>query len=383
MIKVILSLCLVFFISLFVTLTPVFAQSPDRTQISTLPKGETINRDYFASGGTVILSGTVNGDAFLAGGNIMVDGTVNGDLLVLGGNITVSGKVTGSLRSVGGQTTINGEVDRNVSAAGGSISVTDKASIHGSLTTASGSLDVSGPVGRGITASGGQVILGSSVGGDVNAIANQLTLTSGAKVNGNLDYTSNNQAQIQSGATVSGKTNQHISPAKPSREVGPLVGFGITFKIISLLAYFIVGLILLRFMPNFFWGKAATLIKSPWLSLVAGIITLIVVPFVVFILMFTLVGIPLALIILGLYLIALYLSVIVSSLALGSKVFELFHQARTGGWALLVGLIIYEILSIIPILGGFVTFFAVIFGFGALLIAWKNLYDNLLTKKII
>lgn len=362
----------------------VSAQNIKSGESTVLPSGETVNNDYFASGGMAIVSGTVNGDTYLMGGNITVDGEINGDLLIIGGNADIRGRVTGDIRVVGGQVTVAGEVGRNLSAVGGSVSVTDRARIRGNLVAASGSLDVFGPVDRDVIISGGQATLGSGIGGNVNSTVGRLVLTSGARVSGNLNYTSGTPAQIQSGAVVSGTVTQQTPPGRPTPGIlGALAAASIAFKIISFISYLIVGLLLLRFFPNFTREKAATLFKRPLISLLIGFIALILIPVVIFLLMFTVIGIPIALIALAIYLIALYLSIIVTSLALGWKAFDLIGQKRTGGWALLLGLVIYEILTIVPILGGFVTFFALLFGLGALLLAWKNYYQRLQSKDLV
>jgi len=44
---------------------------------SSLPRTETVEKDYFSAGDKLDLSGVVNGDAYLDGGAITLDGTVN------------------------------------------------------------------------------------------------------------------------------------------------------------------------------------------------------------------------------------------------------------------------------------------------------------------
>src|SRR5262245_39250872 len=71
-----------------------------------VPAGQVINRDYFAFGEIVEISGTVNGDVYAAGAHVAVDGTVNGDLLAAGGTVAISGTVARDARVAGGQVTI-------------------------------------------------------------------------------------------------------------------------------------------------------------------------------------------------------------------------------------------------------------------------------------
>jgi hypothetical protein len=60
--------------------------------------GQVVDRDYFAAGPLVEMSGTINGDLYAAGGQVLVDGQVNGDVLVAGGRVLLSGAVVQSIR---------------------------------------------------------------------------------------------------------------------------------------------------------------------------------------------------------------------------------------------------------------------------------------------
>src|SRR3989304_8346367 len=71
-----------------------------------LARNEVVNKDYFAAGDTVTISGIVNGDAYLAGGSVLIDGTINGDLLVAGGTIQIQGPVKNDVRAAGGMITL-------------------------------------------------------------------------------------------------------------------------------------------------------------------------------------------------------------------------------------------------------------------------------------
>ena len=62
-----------------------------------------IDRDYFAAGPLVEISGTVNGDLYAAGGQVFIDGRVNGDILVAGSRVMILGQVAQNVRMAGGQ----------------------------------------------------------------------------------------------------------------------------------------------------------------------------------------------------------------------------------------------------------------------------------------
>src|SRR5574341_473619 len=90
----------------------------------------------------------------------------------------------------------------------------------------------------------------------------------------------------------------------------------------------------------------------------------------------TVVGIPLALILLASYLITIYLARIYVVFWTGVTIFERLGKKVHEGWALVVGLIIYFMLTLIPIIGGIITFFVLLFGLGAAILTKKELYQT-------
>lgn len=374
-----LTALLVVFISLvFVLPGVVYAQqniaSGDNVVLS---KDQIINQDYFASGNSVTISGTVNGDVYIAGGNVLVDGIINGDLLTVGGTVNVVGSVSGNIRAVGGNITISGLSDGNTSLVGGSLNITNNADIGGSLVAVGGEVQVFAPVGKGATVAGGQVTLGNVVGGNVTSGASMLTLTSSANVAGNLDYWSQNQPQIQPGASVAGQTSGHmvaVSQEPVTKFFGALVGISLFLKLIGFISQLIIGLLILRFFPNFSQGVVETIKGNPWWSLGVGFLALILTPIIVIILLVTVIGIPLALLLLVAYIIVLCFARIFIALLIGQWILK---QKGNITWAFALGLIIFVIISLIPFIGGLFSFFATLFAVGAYLITKRDFYQKL------
>jgi hypothetical protein len=58
----------------------------------------------------------------------------------------------------------------------------------------------------------------------------------------------------------------------------------------------------------------------------------------------------------------------------GVTLFEWFGKKVRSGWALVIGLLIYSILTLIPVIGFFVTLFVILFGLGAAILADRELY---------
>lgn len=360
------------------------AKNFQRNETVLVPKEEVVVGDYFAVGERVTIAGTVNGDAYVAGGNVIVEGVINGDLITAGGTVNVRGKVTQDVRAGGGQVTVSGDVGGNVTLVGGSLEVADSAKIAGSLVSAGGNLSVFAPIGKGATIGAGSTTIGNLINGNVTAGVGELALTPNAKVDGDLTYWSDSDAQIQDGAEVSGKTTHNFPQKKekqePKKALGGLFAF---FKIASFLAALLIGLILIKFVPVFTKTTTEALSKKPVPSLGVGLAAVIITPILILIFAITMVGIPLALILLTLFLITLYLSKIFVSIAIGRKIVEITNQ-KAGDYAVFIlGLLLYTLIALIPILGTVVAVLALLAGFGAIVIAKKNIYKQLRSKKLI
>lgn len=366
---------------LLVFTSGVFAANIERSEVVTLPQNEVINEDYFATGEKVVLSGTVNGDAYLAGGNIIVDGNINGDLLAVGGTITILGKISEDVRTAGGQIIISGEIGKNLTTAGGSVEITSSAKINGSLVAGAGNVSIFAPLAKGATLGAGSVTLGNQVGGNVNAGVGQITLTQGARINGDLTYLSNQNAQIQRGAQVAGKTTHNFPPEPKRDEPAKAIGGAIlALKIISFLSALLVGFIILRLFPGLTKRTASTVVTKPFSSLGLGFITLIIIPIVCLILLVTLIGIPIAAILFFAFLVKIYIAKIFISVAIGQKVLKATSQKPQDFLALFVGLVIYYLITLVPLVGWLIAFVAILIGLGAILTEEKFFYHQLKGK---
>ena len=384
MLKKLAAILIVFLIFPLIAGGAYAAKNLQRSETVLIPKGEVVDGDYFAAGERVTIAGTVNGDAYVAGGNVVVEGEINGDLITAGGNVNVRGKVTQDVRAGGGQVTVSGDIGGNVTLVGGSLEIADSAKITGSLVSAGGNLAVFAPIGKGATFGAGNATIGNLINGDVTAGVGELALTPNAKVAGDLNYWSDRGANIQQGAEVSGKTTHNFPPKKEKQEsrkaLGGVLGF---FKIVSFLAALVIGVILIKLAPQFTKITADTIVKKPVASLGIGLLTLIITPIVILIAAITVIGIPIALILLVLFLITMYFAKIFVSVAIGRKIVEVINQ-KAGDYAIFIlGLLVYTILTLIPVIGVIVGILVLLAGVGAIVMTKKNVYKQLRSKKII
>jgi hypothetical protein len=351
-----------------------------------LQKDQIVNHDYFAAGSNVTLHGTVNGDAYIAGGNVLIDGIINGDLIAAGGTIIINGQINHNIRVAGGNVVINNsKIGGNTTIAAGSINLGNTATLAGSLVGAGGELQLSGTIGKETNIVGGNVLISNSINGNVAARTDSLALEQNAKINGNLTYFSNEKAKIAQGATISGTIKQNIVPAyKKDISQGATAFFtttSIVFKFVEFIAAFVIGLLLIYLLPVFTSSISKVIKTRFWLSFGIGITTAILTPILFIAMLITILGIPIAFIFLLLIILLSYFAKIYASYIIGEKIFG--ERKIAPVWILLLGLVVFTIASMIPVIGGIFQAVAILVGLGAILIADRDYLLLLRSKKLI
>lgn len=327
-----------------------------------IASGEVINDDLYISGGTVVVNGKVNGDLIVSGGTVTINGSVRDDLMVASGNVTLNGTVNQTARIMGGTLSVNGKIGQDLLVAGGTVEAASTSSVGRDTVFASGNAQLSGSIGRKLNAAGGNVVIDGPIGGTARLEVSQLRLTDRADIKGDLIYTSDNKADIASGAKISGKTIHKVPPrpSRPSR-----VGSGIVLFILSFLAAYLFGIVLLALYPVKVPHIASTIVTSPWQSLLLGIALLILVPIAAIILLILVITIPISLTAIFLYILGIYLAKVFVGLMVGKWISAYFKLRGGNALALLIGLFIVMLLGAIPVLGLFLRFIYVVFGLGA------------------
>jgi len=376
-VKKVLGFVAIFFTLALTLTTTAFAKNLN-SEVVTLDKDQVVTEDLFVSGEKITISGKVDGDLFVAGGNVTVDGQVSGDVLAAGGDITINGIVNGDIRVAGGNITLGGKVGHNVTAAGGNVTIAKEGVIAGSLTAMSGNLTVDGKIAKNVKASAGRAMINSLVGGNVEAMTDNLGLGPTATISGNLRYISQNPATIGKGATVSG-TVAHDVPmaAKPLFELG--LKASILLKLVLFLPIFALGFTIMKLAPRSSQALADQVANHYVRNFFVGLAMWMIGWVVAIILMATIIGIPLALILMFMLLVYLYLSLFPVSLALGRRLVK----DNSDVIQLAAGMGLLFVISFVPIAGKLALFVATFVGLASLAIGKYQIARVLRAKKVL
>ena len=359
-----------------------------------LERKEIVNKDYFATGDTVRVSGTINGDVYVAGGSVIVDGTINGDLFAAGGTIQISGPVKNDIRAMGGALSLGSTVGGNVTLGGGTVIISPDAKITGSILAGAGTLGLYAPVGRGITAGAGTLTVNNTVGGDVLVAVDQLILQSKTKIAGNVTYWGQQKATIADNVALSGELVYYELPKNEAKQAkiasggikaltAAFAGMAIMMTIVGVVAMFVLGLVIISLLPSFTDKTVHGMQKNPWGSFGLGIVTVILMPVLAVTAMATVIGIPVGMFLLMTLGLLCAVGHIYAALFIGQGVFGAFNARVHRAWQLLVGLVILGIFTLIPVLGWLARGIFVLIGTGAVLFEKHATYRQMRAKHLV
>jgi cytoskeletal protein CcmA (bactofilin family) len=334
----------------------------------TIAQTETINDTLLVHGETVNIDGAVNGDLIAQGRQVAVRGTVKGNVFVFAQHVEIDGTVEGSVVSWGQTVTVHGNVAHNLYSWSQFLRLEPSAEVGMDMISGGADLNLEGKVDRSATLFAHTAAVRGTVGRDLVFRGGELSLSSPARVGGNLAaYVRNaRNVDVASGVVIGGKTETHIQHAvsRFSRR------HFYVWQAIWLAAAFLVGLVAIWLVPAFF-SSVSQGVAQGWRSPLLGLAVLIVTPIAVALVAITLVGLPLAFLTLLFYGIGLYLAKIFVGASLGHFVLRRNSTSSRGQTiaALIVGLVILTVAFQIPFaVGKVIHIVTLCFGLGAF--AW-------------
>ncbi len=329
-----------------------------------------VAEDLYVAGRSVDVAAQVQGDVVAAGKRVSIDESVAGDVLAAGETVTIRAEVQDDVRAAGRSVTLVGPVAGHVVAAGETVSIMPAATVGEWAWLAGAEVNVAGRVGGELKAAGQSVIVSGEIGGDVELMAEEIRILGHARIKGDLVYRSDNEPQISDGADIAGDIIARPMP----HEEPEARGAGFIFLAALALA---AGVYYLLF-PVFSVAGAEGLRRSPFTALGLGVAFLFSVPFVILLLIVTLIGVLLALPLLAWYLVSLLGGFLTGVIFVGDAGLRLLGKAGSATRGLRVLFIVLALLALvliqfIPVFGGLAVLVLFLLGLGALqLQAWRS-----------
>lgn len=408
--------------------TPVAAFDGRGGEDIVIAKDEVVNDDLYVGASTFTLEGTVKGDVLASGGTITINGTVDGDVMAAGQTVIINGTVTGSVRMAGAALFIGetAKIGGDVVGAGASLETRKGSSVGQDAVIFGGQALLAGDITRNVKVYTGGTQLSGTIGGNVEAevgnadhsgpgpmiylpqspipvpdVKGGLTIDPAAKIGGKLTYTSAKELAIP-GGVVAGEVTR-VEPlvekvVQPTASELFMAGMLNTIrKIVSLI---LLGLLLGWLFPTFIALSTNHLRTAPLPSFGWGIVAnaafffallVLIIATVVGALLFgalTLSGLSATVVFLGLlgifilifgFVLAMaYVAQIIVSVLGGKLILEKVKPewADHKVWPLVIGVVLFAILTAIPVLGWIAGLVAVLLGLGALWIFGRELFKK-------
>ncbi len=301
--------------------------------------------DLYISGDYVNFSGSALSDVLVSGTKISFSGKVGEDLLAAGFQIYSDGKVSGDFRAAAFEVDLSGQVDGDVFVLANIVRIKPTAKIAGDLIVYGGKVEVEGEVGGDIVGRVDYLSIDNKVGGNVAVSVNNLILHDGAKVSGDVKYTSNKLLIRNSNYNVEGKII-HNSPVIKDTENEIR---SVTMTGLVVLFFVLVWYLLFRKSLDSVLGY----MEHNWFtSLFLGIAILFLFPVLITFMLLTVIGLPLAVALLLLYLLVLLLAIMFIPIVLGKYTIMLLSRKKKNDsislFTILIGVVSLMILTLLP-----------------------------------
>ena len=303
--------------------------------------------DNFKAGDDLTITGNYNRSTFFAGSSIYDNANVNGIGFVAGDSINILGKHEYGFVA-GNKIDIKGEYEKDLFVAGNVINI-DKTSKIGRDFYLASTLNLDNTV----------------INGNVYVTTSNLVLGDNVVINGTLKYNDNaNTKGIDASTITKVETYKGIEREEETTKVK------IQDFVVSLLGLLLIGVILNALWPNIFKKLKEVTNEYNFVNglkdTLIGFLILIALPVFLIIMLMTIIGVPLAIIGFIMYGIMIYLTNVFVGYLLGDVLIrKVFNKTDVNNYlAILLGIVIIELLKVVPFVGALVSIITLCLGLG-------------------
>ncbi|MBQ2638236.1 hypothetical protein IJF89_00965 [Candidatus Saccharibacteria bacterium] len=306
-----------------------------------------VNHSFFLAGNQVESSDIIHGLAAFAGNGVVFSGA--SDYATLAGNSII----------------VSGSIKNDLFVAGSAIELTDEASIGRDVFGVGSTILIKTNLNGNAFLSGSRLVLENvTIAGDLKVGFDEIVIKGKSAISGTFEYNDN--------ALVSGLEN--LSAGQTVTYTGTknsAITFNLDYvdRLVFLLGRLLVTIVAVALCAKFSKRLLAEFdLKNSWKDLALGLVLLVVVPLVSIFVMVTIIGLPLGFIGLAVYILFAYLANSVTGGVLGHLLAEkLFKQPKMHIFLqYALGIVLIELLTLIPYVGSLIGAISVCFGFGYL-----------------
>jgi len=352
---------------------PAIASASEAEQCgdNLIEEGEVIGLPVVLADQRVEMRGQV-GDLFAFAQHAVVSGTVDDNAFFFNQSTRLSGQVGGDVFAFAQNLQIDGEVGGDIFCGGQELVISPGAVVHGNILIGCETLRIDGRVDGEIRGGGGTLILNGELGGGGRVSMGALQIGPSARLGGDLVYESPLEACVDSGAVLDGELifeyHEASEPCEDEEEWAGGLPWGGFFKYFwGVIGGMILGSVLLAVGGRYTRRPSEILRGHPVKTLGAGFVVFVVTPIVALIAIVLILPMPLGITTLLLYVVGLLLAGLVVSLWLGSWLLRLLGRAAASPYlALALGLVVFNLLILMPYLGLLMKVLTMVAGLGGI-----------------
>lgn len=321
--------------------------------------------DNFKAGDDLTITGNYNRSTFFAGSSIYDNANVNGIGFVAGDSINILGKHEYGFVA-GNKIDIKGEYEKDLFVAGNVININKTSKIGRDFYLAGNKATISTVINGNLYVAASTLNLDNTViNGNVYVTTSNLVLGDNVVINGTLKYNDNaNTKGIDASTITKVETYKGIEREEETTKVK------IQDFVVSLLGLLLIGVILNALWPNIFKKLKEVTNEYNFVNglkdTLIGFLILIALPVFLIIMLMTIIGVPLAIIGFIMYGIMIYLTNVFVGYLLGDVLIrKVFNKTDVNNYlAILLGIVIIELLKVVPFVGALVSIITLCLGLG-------------------
>jgi cytoskeletal protein CcmA (bactofilin family) len=317
--------------------------------------------DYAAFDDNFSITRDVDGDIYTAGETITINSNVKGDIIGAANSVSLTGNVENNIRMAGNTLNFSKVTANSITVAGSKVSLTDvnanKIYVAGEKITFTGKTNYLNAIGSEVTISG-------ELNGKSYIRADKVIIEDTAVIKDTLKVKAAHDIVYNGDVNKDNIVYTHVD----EYEYNYSLSNRIADTVYGIIATYIIIVLMILFM-NGFIDRAVTNLKEKKVSTVLfGLFLFLVTPIIILLTLITFIGIPVSIITLFAYITFILTAKAFASISLGKLLFKDMNLYLSS----LIGIMIFTLLSFIPVVNVIVWFTYIGYVFGSYFLMFKK-----------
>lgn len=317
-------------------------------------------KDLFQTGDNISVDKELNGTAFIAGNKVELNSKIDGIGFIAGNELNINYDQD-YMFGAGATININNNIEKDVFLAGEKVNIKETSNLNRDAYIFANTVNIEGSIERNVYVYSTTVNIKGTIKGNIVVSATEVNIDENAKILGTLKYDEN--------AVIEG-IREDIKTKTYKIETNEITFKEYATKFISSYIHIVLLAIVLVFMCENLFKKSLKqteeLNANKILILCGkGFLILIGVPIIAMMLLISGIFVSVGVIGAIIYGILIYISTIFTGYLLANTLDKKYFKKNMNSYLLvIIGIFIIHVISIIPYIGGIVSFLSILLGLG-------------------